>query len=442
VVSGARPATPVTDRPPGLRIVLDARPLQDPGRAPATARYLEGLLGAYDQAPLPGESFAFLLQSDLADPTSAFTHLQVIGRRLLPPTRLLRSGALTVDPFLLRGASVGAAWRSDRSGAAGGVYHAVAGAPPILSRIPIVVTLLDLAPWEQPDTFQRTAASRFGQRLRAKLIQDAAAVLVGTEAVAVAARRLLHLRKGRVRVVPLAPHPAFSAALADAAPVHGAAGDAASANSAAGDPTAAEDRARLGLPDRFLVYFGRFDARHDVATLLRALAELEKRPRPRGLPAHTPWPPRVLVLGASPDDRAAIAKAAGRHGGADALVYAPAMPPERLAPLVRESRAVVLPAISDGAGLAALDAIAAGVPVIATAVGALPEVVAGAGILVEPRDQGRLAEALRTAWADERVHGRLVQAALGRATASPRTWLDVARDTRRVYAEVGVRDRP
>ena len=139
-----------TDHRSGMRVVLDARPLQDPGRGPSTARYLEGLLAAFDAEPLAGESFAFLLQSDLDDPTTAFAQLDVVGRRLLPPTRLLRSGALTVDPFLMRGASLGAAWRADRAGAAGAVYHAVAGAPPILSRIPVVVTLLDLAPWELP----------------------------------------------------------------------------------------------------------------------------------------------------------------------------------------------------------------------------------------------------------------------------------------------------
>ena len=414
------------DRPQGLRVVLDARPIQDAARAPATARYLDGLLGAYDADPLPGESFAFLLQSDLPDPTPAFTGLDVVGRRLLPPTRLLRSGALTIDPFLLRGASVGAAWRSDRGGAAGAVYHAVAGAPPILSRIPIIVTLLDLAPWELPDAFQRTPASRFGQRLRAQLVRDAAAVLVGTEAVATLARRLLRLRPNRVRVVPLAPHPAFVAA-------GGASDDEAAA-------AVAEDRVRLGLADRFLVYFGRFDARHDVATLLRALAVLGARPRPRGLRVASAWPPQVLIVGATPDDRAALARAANRLGGGDALVYAPALPPERLAPLVRESRAVVMPAISDAAGLAALDALAAGVPVVATTVGALPEVVGGAGILVEPRDPPRLAEALRTAWADERVHGRLVEAARNRQGVTTRSWSDVAWDTRRVYAEVGVRE--
>ena len=40
---------------PGVRVVLDARPLQEPDRAPLTALYLDGLLGAFNAAPLSGE---------------------------------------------------------------------------------------------------------------------------------------------------------------------------------------------------------------------------------------------------------------------------------------------------------------------------------------------------------------------------------------------------
>ncbi len=409
--------------PLGLRVVMDIRPIQDPERSPATARYLEGLLGAYDAAPLAGESFAFLLQSDLDDPTAALQHLDVVGRRLLPPTRLLRGGALTVDPFLLRGASLGAAWRAERGGAAGAVYHASAGASPLFSRIPIVVTLLDLAPWELPGRFQRGPAARFGQRLRAQLLRDAAAVIVGTEAAARSARRLLRVRPERLQVIRLAPHPAFAPWTGDGP-----------------DMAAASERERLGLPDRYLVYSGRYDARHDMTTLLDALARLAEAPRPRGLGTEVPWPPRVLLVGASPHDRAGLARAAIRFDVGEALAYAPSLPPERLAALVRGARAAILPALSDAAGLAALDALAAGVPVVASGVGALPEIVGTAGIIVEPRNPDRLAEALRTAWADERVHHGLAGLALERA-ADRRSWADVAADTRRVYADVGVRMR-
>jgi glycosyltransferase involved in cell wall biosynthesis len=406
--------------PRGARIVLDARPLQSPDRAPLAAAYLDGLLGAFDAEPLAGESFAFLIGSDLDDPTERFDHLDVVGRRQLPPTRLLRSGAMTIDPFLLRGATLGAAWRAERGGAAGALYHAVGGGPlPIASSLPVVVTLLDLAPWELPEAFQRSMASRFGQRLRAQLLRDAAAVIVGSEATARAARRLLRIRRDRLHIVRLAPRPGFG--------LWPPAGSEAGATGV---------RERLGLTDRYLVFTGRFDARLDLATLLDALAILAVTRRPERLRESIPWPPRVLIVGASPADRASVARVAARKGIGEAVAYAPALPVADLAGLVRGARAAVLPVLSEAAGLPVIEALACGTPVVASAVGPLPEQVGRAGLLVEPRDPDRLAVALSTIWADESVHGGIAAIARERAEGETRTWADVARETRTVYAKV------
>jgi D-inositol-3-phosphate glycosyltransferase len=292
------------------------------------------------------------------------------------------------------------------------VYHAAGGALPLVPGIQTVVTLLDLAAWELPQAWQRSAARRFGHRLRAQLLRDASAVIVGTASVATTARRLLRLRRDRMHVVPLAPRPAFRP-------------DVAATSIAA-------ERERMGLPERYFVYAGRFDARHDLVTLLRALALLVRADAPR---EAIPWPPRVLLVGASPDDRAAVARSAARENVGDLLSYAPNVDADRLAALVAGARAAILPVISDAAGLAALEAIATGTPVIASAVGALPEVVGSAGILVEPRDDARLATALATGWSDDDVHARLVDAARNRG-AHRRAWIDVARDTRAIYEAV------
>jgi glycosyltransferase involved in cell wall biosynthesis len=406
--------------PPGIRVVLDARPLQAPDRAPLAAAYLDGLLGAYDADPLAGESFAFLIGSDLDDATERFAHLEVVGRRQLPPTRLLRSGAMTVDPFILRGATVGAAWRADRGGAAGAVYHAVGGGPlPIASGLPVVVTLLDLAPWELPGAFQRSVASRFGQRLRAQIIREAAAVVVGSESTARAARRLLRIRRDRLRIVGLAPRSPFRPADPGASDV------------------AAALRARLGVSGRYLVLSGRFDARLDLATLLAALAALAAAGRPDGLDAGAVWPPRILLVGSSPDDRASIARAAARKGIGASFAYAPGLSVDDLAGLVRGARAAILPVLSEAAGLPAIEALACGTPVVASAVGPLPGLIGAAGLLVEPRDPDRLAVALATIWADDVVHAGIAGLARDRAEREPRTWADVARETRAIYADVG-----
>ena len=407
-------------RVPGVRVVLDARPLQAPDRAPLAAAYLDGLLSAFDAAPLAGESFAFLIGSDLDDPTTDYERLEVVGRRQLPPTRLLRSAAMTVDPFLLRGAAVGSAWRAERGGAAGAVYHAIGGSPlPIASGLPVVATLLDLAAWELPDLFQKSVAGRFGQRLRGQLLRDAAAIIVGSDATARSARRLLHIRRDRLHVVRLAPRSGFGPG-------------------PPGGSTAAEAalRERLGIADRYLVFTGRFDARLDLDTLLRALASLAEAGPPDGFDRQVGWPPRVLLVGASPDDRASIARAAGRRRIGESIAYAPSLPVDDLAGLVRGARAAILPVVSESAGLPVIEALASGTPVIASSVGPLPELVGPAGLLVEPRDAARLAVALATMWADDDVHERVAAVARARAETDIRTWADVAAETRTVYAAV------
>ena len=62
--------------------------------------------------------------------------------------------------------------------------------------------------------------------------------------------------------------------------------------------------------------------------------------------------------------------------------------------LYAEATLVVVPSIYEGFGLPAGEAMACGVPIIATDGGALPEVVGNAGITVPTRDEGAIANAI------------------------------------------------
>jgi len=75
------------------------------------------------------------------------------------------------------------------------------------------------------------------------------------------------------------------------------------------------------------------------------------------------------------------------------------------------------PELGEGFGLAALEAMAAERPVVATAVGALPEVVAHGqtGIVVPPGDRGQLADALVRLARDPGLRARLGAAGRERA---------------------------
>jgi glycosyltransferase involved in cell wall biosynthesis len=93
--------------------------------------------------------------------------------------------------------------------------------------------------------------------------------------------------------------------------------------------------------------------------------------------------------------------------------------------------AFVLPSLYEGFGLTALEALAAGVPVVAADRGALPEVCGDAAQLVDPTDAEAIAAALERAL-DDPAPWR----AAGPPRAAPLTWEATARGVDAVLAEV------
>ena len=71
------------------------------------------------------------------------------------------------------------------------------------------------------------------------------------------------------------------------------------------------------------------------------------------------------------------------------------LPAEEVAALYQRACLAVVPSVYEGFGLPAAEAMASGVPVIATDGGALPEVVGDAGVIVPARDVDALAKAMK-----------------------------------------------
>jgi glycosyltransferase involved in cell wall biosynthesis len=93
-----------------------------------------------------------------------------------------------------------------------------------------------------------------------------------------------------------------------------------------------------------------------------------------------------------------------------------------------------MPSHHEGFGLPALEAMAAGTPVVVSDRGALPEVVGEAGILVDPNDVVGIAEVVAGTLGDRKLLSRMSR--LGRQRAREFSWRRTARETLAVYQEV------
>lgn len=82
----------------------------------------------------------------------------------------------------------------------------------------------------------------------------------------------------------------------------------------------------------------------------------------------------------------------------------------------------------------ALEAMAAGIPVIAANTSAMPEVCGDAAVLIDPRNEEELASALLSLATDESRRDALI--VRGRRRAAHFTWEDAVAKTRDVYREL------
>ncbi len=157
-----------------------------------------------------------------------------------------------------------------------------------------------------------------------------------------------------------------------------------------------------------ILFVGRLSPEKGVTTLLDALASM-------GPDA------RLLLVGTGPSGEELEGVARQRGLGARAVFLGPKQPPE-IRTLMAGARALVLPSLAENFPLVLLEAMAAGLPVVATSVGGIPEIVrdGDTGLVVPPRDAAALARALTRVANDDLLWRRLARA--GRVAVESLTW--------------------
>ena len=98
------------------------------------------------------------------------------------------------------------------------------------------------------------------------------------------------------------------------------------------------------------------------------------------------------------------------------------------------AKALIFPSIYEGFGLPPLEAMASGVPVIASNVSSIPEVVGEAGILIDPFDVDMFAEAMKNLADDMSFRDMLAEKSLARSQLF--SWDNCAEKTISTYKKI------
>ena len=268
-----------------------------------------------------------------------------------------------------------------------------------------VLTIHDMTSFTDPELHEPLRRSRLYRAAIIRSIRLASLVCVPTRAVRDDVLRLVDgLDPGRIRVIHHGVSDRFRPEAEKETPAV---------------------RKLLGLPSSYLLSVGTIQPRKNLELLLEAYRRLVVAgsiEEDLVLAGRLGWGfERVMQLGQSPELR----------GRVHLLGY---VDQQALAALYAGARALVYPSLDEGFGLPPLEAMACGVPVVASSAPALAENFSGAAELVPSRRPQPLADAITRVLCDEQLRERRRREGLARAKRF--NWEQSAAATLACYEEL------
>ena len=276
------------------------------------------------------------------------------------------------------------------------IVHATnpAAVPPVRDDQRLVVTVHDLAFQRFPELFPHDWRWLYRAGLRAAT-KRADAILVPSQSTADDLTASTSISASRMHVTPLAPSLVSS------------------------DQDPAETKARLGVTPPYVLSVGTLEPRKNLVRLVRAYRQV------------APDVPHALVLAGAPGWRSEELDAELARNGPGTVVRTGSLSGEDLDVLYRGADAFAYPSLYEGFGLPVVEAMARGVPTLASNASSIPQVAGDAALLVDPTDVSEIAEGLARLLTEPAFAEDLRQRGLQRAATF--TWAATARATLDVY---------
>ncbi len=283
------------------------------------------------------------------------------------------------------------------------VVHSVALGYPVATRKPLVVTVHDLGPLTHPEYFD-TTSPWIMKRSLLQMVKHADAIIcvsssTANELVSYAGKGV----ESRIRVVAEGVALEFFQS-AEPSCLQGV-----------------EDLPPLGTP--FVLATGKISPRKNIHGLIRAMSGLAD-----SIPHH------LVLVGGDGWGMEEMYRQLGDSVIRERIHFPGYVSDDQLRALYAAASVYVHPSLYEGFGLTVLEAMAAGCPVVTSNVYSLPEVAGDAALLVDPLDNGSLADAIKSICMDNGLADELT--AKGKARAKLFQWDECAAQVAQIYRSV------
>lgn len=181
-------------------------------------------------------------------------------------------------------------------------------------------------------------------------------------------------------------------------------------------------REKFGIKDDYILYLGALEPRKNISRLIAAYEQLKARRKA----------PILVIAGPKGWMYDEIFNQAASLG--DSVVFTDYVPNGDKPGLLAGARCFCFPSLYEGFGLPPLEAMACGVPVVASNAASLPEVVGNGGLMVDPYDVSALSNAIERLCYDDDTWLDLHEKGL--VQASGFNWPDAADRLHHVYKEL------
>jgi glycosyltransferase involved in cell wall biosynthesis len=172
------------------------------------------------------------------------------------------------------------------------------------------------------------------------------------------------------------------------------------------------------LPRGFILTVGRIEPRKNHARLITAYGRMS-------------GPPPLVIVGQRDFQYGDFERALKSLPLTHKVHVLSDVGDEELPAFYRHALAFVYPSFAEGFGMPPLEALASGTPVVTSSTTGIPEVIADAGLLIDPTDEAALTAALARVCADAQLRELLISKGLKRASRF--SWQQSAQVLGRTY---------